>query len=169
MYSLLFAASATASFIDVAGFLATQVETDVNLYKSMVPAGQNLVYAGFTIGGINTQNYDCTNGKYVLSGANATINFGDAHHFFLAYGGKPTWSNRDGSMVTGLGKTVFPSPQGPSNVAWLSVTPTQTSGNGVFSNVKTVLRTFTYGGSAPSSCTSGSIKVPYSALYTFYA
>ncbi|KAJ3321668.1 hypothetical protein HDV06_003961 [Boothiomyces sp. JEL0866] len=169
MYSVLFVASASASIIDVAKFLTTQVETDVNLYKSLAPAGQNLVYAGFTIGGSNTQNYDCTNGVYVLSGANATINFGDVQHFFLAYGGKPTWANRDGSVVTGLKKNVTASPQGPSNVAWLQVTPTVTSGNGVFSNVKTVLRTFTYGGVAPSTCTSGSIKVPYSALYTFYA
>ncbi|KAJ3273858.1 hypothetical protein HDV01_003836 [Terramyces sp. JEL0728] len=169
MFSLVLAATASASIIDVAKFLTTQVEADVALYKSLVPANQTLVYAGVTIGGSNTQNYDCTNGVYVLSGANATINFGDVKHYFLSYGGKPTWASKDGSAVTGLKKTATPSPQGASNVAWLSLTPTAASGTGVLSNVKTVLRTFTYGGVAPASCTSGSIKLPYSALYTFYA
>ncbi|KAJ3314284.1 hypothetical protein HDV04_000650 [Boothiomyces sp. JEL0838] len=168
MNSLILSFAAAAS-IDLNAFLASQPTSDVNLYNSMIPANQTLVYAGLTTGEQNTQNYDCTNGAYVLSGANATIEDGDVTHFFLGYGSLPTWSDIDGSLVTGLGKAAFSSPEGASNIKWLKVSPTKPSGNGTLSNIKTVLRTFTVGGQAPASCANGSITVPYQALYTFYA
>ncbi|KAJ3273859.1 hypothetical protein HDV01_003837 [Terramyces sp. JEL0728] len=167
MISALFVAAVAC--IDLDAYLATQPSADVSLYTSMIPANQTLVYAGLTTGESNTQNYDCTNGLYVLSGANATIQEGKVTHYFLSYGGLPTWSNVDGSLVTGLGKSAFNSPEGASSIKWLKVTPTQSSGNGTLSAVKSVLRSFTVGGQAPASCVNGSITVPYQALYTFYA
>ncbi|KAJ3321669.1 hypothetical protein HDV06_003962 [Boothiomyces sp. JEL0866] len=168
MISLLVSAVATAS-IDLAAFLSSQPSSDVALYNSLVPANQTLVYAGLTTGTQNFQNYDCTNGVYVLSGANATIQDGDITHFFLGYGSLPTWSDIDGSSVTGLGKAAFASPEGPFNIKWLKVSPTKASGNGTLSQVKTVLRTFTVAGQSPSNCVNGSIALPYQALYTYYA
>ncbi|KAI8911129.1 hypothetical protein EDD86DRAFT_133656 [Gorgonomyces haynaldii] len=162
--------SAQAYVSSVKTFIGQQIAADINLYKSIEPVGQTLVYGGITMPGA-TQNYVCQNGTFVLASANATINFGLVNHYFQSFGGKPTWKHVDGSIVTGGGKKGFDSPADPvKNIKWLSVSPVTTENVGTFGSVKTVLRTFTVGGVAPATCTGSEQKrVPYGALYTYYA
>ncbi|KAJ3358384.1 hypothetical protein HDU91_005235 [Kappamyces sp. JEL0680] len=143
------------------------LKADYDLFKQIQPKGQRLVFAGYTTGLHNTQNFVCTNSEYVLQSATATLNF-VVHHFFNAT--HPVFQAPDNSTVAGLNKTVYPSPEG--QLSWV-VLDRVTNGakKGLFASINTVIRSFTDGGVAPASCNETSpqtISVPYSALYTFY-
>ena len=80
----------------------------------------------------------------------------------------PTWDMSDGSAITGKeagrapGATV-------KDIPWLKLEVTSRRGTGQLTNVTTIQRTNTRGGTAEGACeTSGALlSVPYSADYTF--
>jgi hypothetical protein len=87
------------------------------------------------------------------------------------YGG-PTWEANDGSKVVGDVKARDPGPI-PSAIPWLLLNAKSTSGRGIFSDTRSILRAKTTGGLAPGQpCDATSVKqmarVPYTATYYFY-
>ena len=90
------------------------------------------------------------------------------HHF-----AGPTWKHKDGSEVTGKANAHVDSPDADA-VAWLRVSATGHTGEGVFAKVSTIQRINTKGGkpSAAAGCTAANIgaeaKSAYSADYYFY-
>ena len=87
------------------------------------------------------------------------------------YGG-PTWESTDGSKVVGELKSREPSTEA-SAIPWLLLSVKAHEGSGVFSAVDYVQRLETVGGKAPAMCDPSSagkeLRVPYSAVYYFYA
>jgi hypothetical protein len=87
------------------------------------------------------------------------------------YGG-PTWKSADGSTVVGELKARDPGPI-TSAIPWLLLTNQSNSGNGVFSQTRSIQRVQTVGGIAPSvPCNAANAKqlarIPYTATYYFY-
>jgi len=86
----------------------------------------------------------------------------------------PTWKHHDGSEVVGKLVARADAPD-KGSIAWLLLTATSHSGQGVFSDVTSIQRVHTKGGEAPSgdSCSAANqgaeTKVRYSADYYFYA
>jgi hypothetical protein len=122
-----------------------------------------------------TQNYECrakpdapSEYAWVLAGPEAELFDASGKRVGRHYAG-PTWeSTEDGSKVAAAVKSRADSPD-PDAIPWLLLGATQTSGDGVFSRVKSVQRTDTRGGKAPAgACTAGAaVKVPYAAVYWF--
>jgi hypothetical protein len=84
----------------------------------------------------------------------------------------PTWESVDGSTAVGEAKARDQGPD-PRAIPWLLLNVKSTSGNGIFSQARSVQRVKTAGGSAPSqgcaSETAGQVaRVPYTATYYFY-
>jgi hypothetical protein len=90
------------------------------------------------------------------------------HHF-----AGPTWKHKDGSEVTGKASAHVDSPDAGS-IAWLLVSATGHTGEGVFAHVSSIQRINTKGGKPPSGaeCTAANngaeSKSSYSADYYFY-
>jgi hypothetical protein len=86
------------------------------------------------------------------------------------YGG-PAWEGLDGSRVVGDVKAKDTSLSGGS-IPWLLLSARATSGEGLFSPVKSIQRLNTMGGAAPVSASQEQIgqevRVPYTATYVFY-
>lgn len=86
----------------------------------------------------------------------------------------PTWELTDGSTVQGAPVASQASPEANS-VAWLLLRAKTGSATGRLRDIAFIRRTETHGGVAdPSACRSAgdvgkSLRVPYSATYTFYA
>ena len=90
------------------------------------------------------------------------------HH----YGG-PTWEAPDGSKVVGEVVTQMPSPDATA-IPHLLLRAKATSGNGMFTPVRSIQRLETVGGRAPADgCGKDTLakvaRVPYKATYYFYA
>jgi hypothetical protein len=91
------------------------------------------------------------------------------HHF-----AGPTWKHKDGSEVAGKASAHADSPDADS-IAWLLVSATGHSGDGVFAKVSSIQRLNTKGGNPPpaSECDASKSgtesKSKYSADYYFYA
>lgn len=88
------------------------------------------------------------------------------------YGG-PTWESNDGSKVIGEVKGSEPSTDAKA-ISWLLLQAKTHEGNGIFSRVNIIQRLETVGGKPPAQgCDqSGSgkeVRVPYTAVYYFYA
>jgi uncharacterized protein DUF3455 len=85
----------------------------------------------------------------------------------------PTWESNDGSKVVGEVKARDNGPD-PDAIPWLLLSAKSTSGTGVFSQIKSIQRVHTVGGSAPTEpcnqAQAGKVaRVPYKAAYYFYA
>ena len=86
----------------------------------------------------------------------------------------PTWKLEDGGQVQGALVASKPSPEAGS-VAWLLLRAKPGTAAGSLADVAFVRRTETHGGVAPASGCAGSpdagktLRVPYTATYTFYA
>jgi Protein of unknown function (DUF3455) len=87
------------------------------------------------------------------------------------YGG-PTWEGTDGSKVVGevVAKDTSLS---VGSIPWLLLGAKSTSGNGLFSRVKSIQRLDTTGGAAPAAApgldqVGQEVRVPYTATYAFY-
>ncbi len=125
--------------------------------------------------GRGTQNYECRDNKdapgereWVLVAPEAYLFDAAGHRVAHHYAG-PTWeSTTDGSKVTGTVKARAPSSD-PDGIPWLLLSATASSGDGVMSKVKSIVRSDTHGGKPPSGpCERGAtVQVPYSAVYTF--
>jgi hypothetical protein len=89
------------------------------------------------------------------------------------HGAGPTWTWKDGSSITGklLAQRVSPS---PLNINWLLLAATPASSSaGALSRIAFVRRSETEGGIPPADgCDAAhvgaTVRVPYSADYTFY-
>jgi FtsP/CotA-like multicopper oxidase with cupredoxin domain len=124
------------------------------------------------------QIYECKPGKddatrfeWALRGPEADLADVSGKAAGRHYAG-PTWEANDGSKVVG---EVVARDNGPDATAipWLLLRATATTGQGAFSQVKSIQRLHTAGGKAPaggcSAAQSGELlRVPYSADYLFY-
>ena len=84
----------------------------------------------------------------------------------------PTWESNDGSKVVGEVRAQYKSPD-PNSVTWLLLSAKSTSGNGIFSKIRSIQRVLTAGGNAPAGgCNQAQIgkemRIPYKAIYNFY-
>jgi len=137
-----------------------------------LPAGEQRV---LRLDARGTQDYACRPNpdapgefKWVLTAPEAELLDGSGTSVGRHYAG-PTWeSSADGSKVVATVKARVAAPQADA-VPWLLLTATETSSEGLLANVKSVQRTDTRGGQAPSAgCADGdTLKVPYSAVYWF--
>lgn len=88
------------------------------------------------------------------------------HHF-----AGPSWAGQDGSSVVGEVETA--SSGGPGSIPWLVLRAKSNAGQGMFSMVKSIVRTRTQGGPAPTTgCDAAragaQTEVSYSATYIFF-
>jgi hypothetical protein len=134
------------------------------------PAGEE---PALRLGARGTQNYECRAGKdgsygWVLVAPEADLFDSSGKRVGEHYAG-PTWeSSVDGSKVIATLKAREPAPDRDA-IPWLLLTVTQTTGDGLLGQVKSVQRTHTRGGAPPGgACSIGAaVKVPYTAVYWF--
>ena len=126
--------------------------------------------------GDGVQIYACTAGndgaKWVLKGPDAKLLDAAGKTIGSHFAG-PTWKLEDGSQVQGELMASQPAPQANS-VAWLLLRSKPGTATGALATVAFVRRTETQGGVAPAlSCVAHdvgtTVRIPYSATYTFYA
>jgi hypothetical protein len=139
-----------------------------------VPTGARVVLEAR---GEGVQIYACkdTGGTvaWVLTGPEAQLLDAGGKTIGKHFAG-PTWELTDGSTVQGVLMASQPSPDAGS-VAWLLLRAKAGSATGRMRDVAFIRRTETHGGAAdPSACRSAgdvgkTVRVPYSAAYTFYA
>jgi hypothetical protein len=82
------------------------------------------------------------------------------------------WADADGSRVVArvVETADAPPPFDPlQDISWLKVEAFQNFGTGIFSEVTFIQRILTYGGQATPSSDSGTISIPYTTLYVFWA
>ncbi len=135
--------------------------------------------------GIGTQVYTCTAGTggaggssdagtttytWVLKGPDAVL-YDATYTQVGTHGTGPEWTSTDGSVVNG--SKVAGSGGNATDVAWLLLKASSTTGTGVFTPVTYVQRLNTAGGVAPATgCAAGTVStetsVAYSADYYFY-
>lgn len=111
------------------------------------------------------QIYTCTNGNWQLKAPDARLR--DAHGRVIGrHFAGPTWHLNNGGEVKGKAIAKQPAPDG-SSAPWLLVQAVSSSGS--LASVTYIRRTHTHGGAAPkTACTSGELRVPYTATYEFY-
>jgi hypothetical protein len=138
------------------------------------PEGEKLVLQVHATG---WQVYTCapdSDGKpqWTLKGPDADLHGvkGEVlgHHFV-----GPGWKYKDGSEVTGKVVAHVDSPD-PKSIAWLLLTATGHSGDGMMSHVTSIQRLNTQGGKPPATACDVSqptaeARSSYSADYYFYA
>jgi hypothetical protein len=136
--------------------------------------------------GIGSQVYTCTAGTGGAGGSSGdagvttyswvllkpdAILYDATYANVGTHGMGPEWTSTDGSVVNG--SKVAGSGGNATDVAWLLLKASSTTGTGVFTSVTYVQRLNTAGGSAPSTgCSSSTVNtqtsVLYSADYYFY-
>ncbi len=136
-----------------------------------VPAGERLV---LTAEGRGVQLYDCelhdakTSWTFVAPEASLSLD----NREVATHGAGPVWHHQDGSWVAAevVAKMASPSP-GAIPMLLLRVNRHDGNAQGLFAKVNFVQRLETTGGVAPASqCETGAtLRVPYSAVYRFYA
>ena len=139
-----------------------------------VPAGEKLVLKAHATG---FQIYTCKAAgdraaQWELKGPEADLHDRKGavigHHF-----AGPTWKHKDGSQVMGKASAHVDSPDADS-IAWLLVSATGHTGEGVLAKVSSIQRINTKGGKAPAAaeCTAANngaeSRSSYSADYYFY-
>jgi len=140
-----------------------------------VPAGQVLSLEAQAAG---AQIYECKANKdnqlrfeWVFKAPEAEL-FDRAGLSIGRHYAGPTWESDDGSKVVGEVRAKDSGPD-PNAIPWLLLSAKATSGDGVFSQIKSIQRLYTAGGTAPADgCNKAQdgkeMRVPYSAKYYFY-
>lgn len=129
-----------------------------------VPAGATLLLEAK---GDGAQIYTCTDAKWTLKAPDAKLLDASGQPIGTHFAG-PTWKLADGSEVKGKAIANQPAPDG-SSIPWLLIQAVAGSGSGKFGSVAYIRRTETHGGAAPKApCSSGELRVPYTAKYSFY-
>src|SRR5579862_9121843 len=110
-----------------------------------VPAGEKLLLKAHATGfQIYTCKADGGNAQWELKAPDADLHDRKgaviAHHF-----AGPTWKHKDGSQVTGKASAHVDSPDAGS-IAWLLLSATGHTGDGVFAKVSSIQRINTQGG-----------------------
>jgi hypothetical protein len=123
--------------------------------------------------GEGVQIYTCDGAKWALEAPDARLLDASGKVIGSHFAG-PTWKLDDGGQVQGELIASKPSPQ-PDSIAWLLLRSKPGTTAGSLTSVDFIRRTGTHGGVAPASgCQSSgdagkTLRVPYSATYTFYA
>ena len=127
--------------------------------ETNVPDGQHEILKAT---GKGVQIYSCQNAQWVFQAPEATL-FNAAGVEIGTHGAGPVWKFKDGRSVKGQVAAKRDAPAA-GDIPWLLL---KADGGGV----EYIRRTETHGGVAPAgSCGSGkTVRVPYSATYTFYA
>jgi len=141
------------SFLVLFSFLAA-AQSDIR-----APEGQRAV---LTATGKGVQIYACQNSQWVFQAPEATLFDGDGKEIGMHSAG-PVWKFGDGRSVKGQVVATKSDAPGSGNIPWLLL-----KGDGSFEYIR---RSETRGGVAPeASCEAGkSLRVEYSATYTFYS
>jgi hypothetical protein len=140
------------------------------------PAGQVL---SFSERGEGVQIYQCLAQKDELGGFSWSLKApeamlrNDAGKVSGRHYAGPTWQGNDGSKVVGEPVAKVEAP-GSESIPWLLLRAKSTAGHGVFSEITFIQRLRTHGGDAPTAgCDQNQagkeVRVPYAALYRFYA
>jgi hypothetical protein len=141
--------------------------------KTEAPAGQQAL---LTVKGQGVQIYVCKNvdgaAQWVFEAPEAKL-LDAAGKEVGTHGGGPFWKSTDGSLVRGQVLANEKAP-GAGDIAWLLLKASAHEGSGVLSSVQYIRRSETHGGVAPpGGCdtehASSTVRVPYSATYTFYS
>jgi hypothetical protein len=139
------------------------------------PPGQALFVEALATG---VQIYECKQGadvaaayEWAFRAPEATLVGRDGAPLGKHYGG-PTWEAPDGSTVVGQLKARDPGPDARA-IPWLLLDAKSTTGSGVFTPTKSIVRMQTTEGLAPQRpCSAGNAgevaRVPYTATYGFY-
>lgn len=124
-----------------------------------------------TVQGRGVQVYICAVGAWTLIRPEAVL-LDDKGVQVGKHGAGPYWQYKDGSVVHGelVSKKAAPH---PGDIPWLVLRATAHDGDGLLSQVATIERTETHGGTAPASgCNAehegAELHWPYSAKYSFY-
>jgi hypothetical protein len=127
--------------------------------ETNVPDGQHEILKAT---GKGVQIYSCQNAQWVFQAPEATL-FNAAGVEIGTHGAGPVWKFKDGRSVKGQVAAKRDAPAA-GDIPWLLL---KADGGGV----EYIRRTETHGGIAPAgACESGkTLRVPYSATYTFYA
>ena len=132
-----------------------------------------------TVDGLGVQIYRCNpkpggGFEWVFEAPEAKLLDRTTHEQVGTHGAGPTWTWNDGSSITG--KVVQTKPSSvPGAIPWLLLeTKPAGESKGILSAVTMVRRSETQAGVAPSyGCDADRaynlIRVPYAAVYTFYA
>ncbi len=139
-----------------------------------VPAGSRIVLQAK---GDGVQIYTCSvkqdAAKWILKAPDAKLLDSTGKTIGSHFAG-PTWKLEDGSQVQGELIASQPAPDANS-VAWLLLRAKSGTAQGTLGNVALIRRTETHGGvAAQPGCENAgdagkTIRVPYTATYTFYA
>ncbi len=124
--------------------------------------------------GKGVQIYTCgASGKWVFTAPEATLYSGGK--VVGTHGAGPRWTWSDGSAITGTVASTTPSPEPGKNIPSLVLTTAPVPGTeGVLRPIVRVQRTDTAGGVAPAGgCDAAhlgaTVRVPYTATYSFYS
>lgn len=170
-FSLRALALAAAAF--AAGCASTPTAPDVPA-AIRVPAGQQVFLEVLASG---VQIYECSpkagsaDHEWAFRAPEATLADRSGRALGKHYGG-PSWEAPDGSIVVGEVKGRDAGPD-KSAIPWLLLNAKSTSGNGLYSQTRSIQRVATTAGLAPTTaCNAGNAKqvarVPYTAIYYFY-
>ena len=160
----------------LAGFSTAQAGTMPEVPEALkVPANQVLSLETQAAG---VQIYECKASKddpqrfdWVFKAPEAEL-FDNAGKRIGRHFAGPTWESNDGSKVVGKVRAQYKSPD-LNSVTWLLLSAKSTSGNGLFSKIRSIQRVLTAGGKAPAGgCNQAQLgkemRVPYKAVYYFY-
>jgi hypothetical protein len=155
-----------AAVVLIASAAAAQSPTDP-------PSSQHAI---LTVTGKGVQIYACQQSagtpQWVFQAPEATL-LDAGGNSVGTHGAGPSWKSNDGSEVKGELLQKSPSPEAGS-IPWLLLKAASVSGSGIMARVEYIRRSDTHGGIAPATgCDSQhlatTLRVPYSATYTFYS
>jgi hypothetical protein len=144
-------------------FLVATLSAQDSRNSIEVPGGLSLLLKAK---GEGVQIYGCVNGTWQLQTPAADLLDDHGRTIGRHYSG-PTWELNDGSLVKGAVVSKQASPEAMS-IPWLLLKSSGATGK--LETVQFIQRSETHGGVAPSgTCTeAATIRIPYSALYSFY-
>jgi hypothetical protein len=140
---------------------------------TLPPATAHVV---LTAEGRGVQIYRCQQqaGNYIWTfvAPEATLIDGTTHQTIGTHRAGPTWTSTDGSSITGQVLKKY-TPPSADDIPWLLLSASPASHPGVLAQISLVRRSQTHAGNAPNTgCDAGhtgqTIRVPYTATYTFY-
>jgi hypothetical protein len=146
---------------------------DPRMPDALDPPAGHVLHAVLKARGV--QVYQCRSGAWALLEPAASltgVTVGPVKKVNALHFRGPSWqSDQDGSLLEGDPEGVVRVPsEHPDSIPQLRIRARTTRGDGTFGKVTWVQRIDTVGGLAPArSCTSGTVAVPYRAVYRFFA
>jgi len=167
----------SAAFAALSAIAAPPMLPNVKVVPEALKAPVDQVLA-FELQATGVQIYECraikevpTRFEWAFKAPQADLFDASGKQVGRHYGG-PTWEGTDGSRVVGdvMAKDTSLS---SGSIPWLLLGAKSTSGEGLFSRVRSIQRLNTTGGAAPAEAPGASqagqeVRVPYTATYAFY-